>query len=807
MSDHAPSATSVVATYFQPPQGYFWRWAEGNAVVEWLSGTTITYREELAALLASLAPEGLPPLGAVLLLLAACNGAWAHNSGEIGLLQGLLRGLPKGGPPDEELTFHLSVARSFLDVVHALPAELRQGTAKEHLLRQVFGGNNTPRRLPVAQSRRLATDLAAYAETEPMLPEGQATRQQLRADLLCFDRAARLFPTVHGLELRLRTGLDQLPAPLPDPPAPPPSPEPPADLLAELATDTQTAGLARLVPHLRAALHLPQPARQAGDQPLGGVADLANRGPLDRLLLSELAQDDLSLLARLAHGEALYLRREAPPLPQPLPRVLLLDTTLHMWGVPRVVGLAAALALAPAAGPSQPPTLAFALGRQAAQPLDLRTRLGVVAALGHLDPALHCGAALLALLPTLPATAEAVLITEAQAARQPEFLTFLQATPASLRFLLTVARSGELVLYELAAGRRTVLSTSRVEVEAVLFAPAPRSVTSNSSKEQTLPAFVGEQPAPLFFPTLNIVTLATTMLLDEKLGVVGVDNNSRLLYWPTRQTGALELVPQVEASHYHFGFGPRSPKVHLLISFSKKNRRPSLFFYTVDLVNFQVERLDLSAQLAPFGSWADIQYERLSETFTLRTPTGWLLFNCVTRELIPREAYFLPPSTPPSLPSPGYLNPGYSALQRVGRVGLGYNGSLLIENYQLRVDAENNLLLEKSTGFSGTHAVRSLGGSFKLTANPQIRGQRLVWPNGSEAIADRRGLLHLRSTNTTLAEITLVLAIGQPTAAWASDGYTCGNYYFTGREPGDRLSLPANDFYATYIQPFLDHLR
>lgn len=807
MSDQNSSAASVVATYFQPPQGYFWRWAEGNAVVEWLSGPTITYREELAALLASLAPEGLPPLGAVLLLLAACNQAWTHNSGEIGLLQGLLRGLPQGGPPDEELTFHLSVARSFLDVVHALPTELRQGTAKEHLLRQVLGGNHTARRLPVAQSHRLATDLAAYAETEPMLPEGLVTRHQVRADLLCFDRAARLFPTVHGLELRLLTGLDQLPAPLPDPPAPPPSPEPPADLLAELAADAQTAGLARLVPHLRAALHLPQPARQAGDQPLGGVADLANRGPLDRLLLSELAQDDLSLLARLAHGEALYLRREAPPLPQPLPRVLLLDTTLQMWGLPRVVGLAAALALASAPSPGQPAALAFALGRRAAQPLDLRTRPGVVAALGHLDPALHCGAALPETLATLPATAEALLITEAQAARQPEFLAFLQVAPASLRFLLTVARSGELVLHELAGGRRTVLSTSQIEVEEVLFAPAPRRARPFSTEELTLPAFVGEQTVPLFFPTLNIMPTTATMLVDEKLGYVGIDNSLRLLYWPTRQMGALELCPQVEAGHYHFGFGPRSPRVHLLISPSKKKQRPALLFYTVDLISFQVERLDISAQVASFGPWASITYERATETFVFRTVTGYLLFNCITKEVTNQKAYFLSPSTPPSLPIPGYLNPGYSVLQRVSRVGLGYNGLLLVESRQLKVDAENNLLLEKFTGFSGTHAARSFGGSFKLTINPQVRGQRLVWPNGSEAITDRRGLLHLRSASTALAEITLVLAIGRPTAAWASDGYTCGNFYFTGREPNSEFSLSVGDFYAKYIQPFLDHLR
>ena len=40
-------------------------------------------------------------------------------------------------------------------------------------------------------------------------------------------------------------------------------------------------------------------------------SDISNRGPLDRLLLSESAHDDLTLAVRIALNEALYLRRES----------------------------------------------------------------------------------------------------------------------------------------------------------------------------------------------------------------------------------------------------------------------------------------------------------------------------------------------------------------------------------------------------------------------------------------------------------------------------------------------------------------
>ena len=128
-------------SYFQPPQDYFWHWAEDNSVVEWVNGTTITYREELAALLSSLAPGGLPPLGATLLLLAACHSGWRDSTDEIGILQGVANNLSHTLPPADELRFYIRVATGFLDMVRELPPELRQGTAKEHLLRVLLGPN------------------------------------------------------------------------------------------------------------------------------------------------------------------------------------------------------------------------------------------------------------------------------------------------------------------------------------------------------------------------------------------------------------------------------------------------------------------------------------------------------------------------------------------------------------------------------------------------------------------------------------------------------------------------------------------
>lgn len=816
-----PTAAEVVtATYFQPLQGYFWRWAEENTVVEWVDGTTITYRSELADLLTGLAPDGLPQLGTVLLLLAACNDAWGSSSAEIGLLQGLATSLLRGLPGAERLSFHIRVAASFLDIVRELPPALRQGPAKAHLLREVLGRDSLL--LPPVAARQVAQQLRQPAAAEALNPTLFAPGAPLsvlrfRRDLLAFDEAAQKFPTVHSLELRLRTGLDQLPAPLPEPPLPPPATEaPPADLLAELAKDAQTASLARLVPHLRAALHLPQPARQAGSQPLGGVADLTNRGPLDRLLLSELAQDDLSLLARLAHGEALYLRREAPPLPQPPPRVLLLDTTLQMWGLPRVAGLAAALALAlPATtGASLPPALAFALGSHAAQPLDLRTRPGIVAALGHLDVALHCGAALPALLATLPAQAEAVLITEAQVARLPAFGAQLREAPPALRFLLTVARGGELALYELAGGTRTLLSSSQVDWERALFPPPGEARRPGQSQEAVrLPAFM-QLTAPLLFPTLHVVPSVATMLYSEQLGALGLDKHCRLLYWEKPTLGARELLPLVEKGEYCFGFGTASSSIaYLLVSQLAAGRAPGLILYKLNLLLAEVHRTDLSEQLEPHFNWVNTQYVEGSFILQKAADNLDLIIGCRKGTVRTRPHYGAAPlpDLPLALPTHRFLNPGYSVLQRISRIGISNLGLLTIENRQL-VAGEYDFSLNTFKHDTIKYPATNTGSVAHLTANAGLRCQHFVWPDGSEAVADGRGLLHLRSANPALPEVTLVVAIDLPTAAWATDGTLCGNPYFTGRSIEEALRatdtpVTATDFYERYIQPFIDHLR
>lgn len=803
--------------YFQTPGNYFWRWAEELGVLEWQDGTTIGYREELWNILNGLTDgeAGLPPLGSVLLLLAGCNG-WEDANGEM-----LWQQFRQYG---EFLEASLPVTRieatiKLMQQVAALPPALRTGLPKQHLFREVFG-ERTARSIEPARAAAVIDEWTSGRLDTALRTTGPASHwSDFTNDLRLLADASRRFAESGSLELLLRTGLDQLPEPppLPTPPAPESGP-PPLDLFDQLSHDPRTAGLARLAQHLAAALRIPPHTRGASDQPLGGVADVTNRGSFDRLLLSELAHDDFSLVARLVNNEALYLRREEPPRQDARPRFILLDTTLRMWGVPRVFALAAALAWARNARQARPPlaVVAVALGGKEFAALDLESFEGVVAALELLDAAPHGGVALQAFARLAPqsANADTLLITEAQLLHQPEFAGALAQARPALRFLLTVDRSGELQLYEYQHGHRVPLSATRYDLDELLFkasASPPPPLPPLSVNGIDLPAFMQQKPAPLYFPTLGMKVLASNTHFPGRLGVLGITDKRRVLHWANPQYGAREILPVIEEGSYAFGNEGRT--YYVLVS---KERH--LIFYALAVDTGAVTRLDLSAEIPGGTAPATVVYH--AEKFYLALPTrtslplpGVIVFDCKRQRLVTPGASRWPLAPIANLNhqhARQFINNGYNVLQRVNRLGLNDAGELLIGGHELRVVLVGDPLtpelhLESKRPTSRPLALaQSSTETFPLTANERLEFRLFRWANGSEAVLDPRGLLHLRSAAASVPEITLVLLLNRPTAAWAADGTVSGAAYFTGPNPSRQLPVP--DFYRQYIQRFIEHL-
>lgn len=523
---HSPSQNDF---YFRPPQSAFWSWQDEGRVLVWADGATIVFARELQGVLARLATQGLPPFGSLVMLLAACRDNWDAEPQRAHELRRLLHNLSGASAG---VLFHDVI--DGLHAVHQLPRELRASTtAKAEIAALVFEG--CPSRLTPNESAALCRAFEFGLAIEPfdVPPDGLTA---LLADLAAL-RAGLARVDAEALTLRLKTGLDQpvQAAPIELDPA-----GSVRRLIAELEDDEELGGLARLTRLLMAAVQLPRALSDPEDLPLGGVSDISNRGALDRLLLSELAYDDLTLAVRVAVNEALYLRRESPPRTPPRQRSVLLDSGVRLWGVPRVFATAVGLALAATADPRLEVTAFRAAGSEI-EPINLSTKEGLVAHLAVLDHRAHPGEALAAFAARLSDESEPtdlVLITSEDVLADRAFQQIVAQLPLAGFHIATVARDGRFRLFHRSPRGGKLLREARLSLDDVLAPRRKRPLDLLDRKSASLPAIFGVRPFPL---RLSCPRDAENAWHVSNHGVLSY-YQSRLLHWTGPAVGARELA-------------------------------------------------------------------------------------------------------------------------------------------------------------------------------------------------------------------------------------------------------------------------
>lgn len=341
------------------------------------------------------------------------------------------------------------------------------------------------------------------------------------------------------LRTRIRTGLDSLvtPAPVERSPA-----EMAAELIRTLQSDNELAGLARLAHDLCAAVALPRRVSQFDEMHLGGFSDIANRGPLDRLLLSELAYDDLTLATRVAMNEAIYLRREAPPRSPPRTRGLLLDSGLRSWGVPRVLETAVALAMTAGADKRDDVRVWRADGRSVVQ-VDLTTKAGLMEHLERLATTVHPGASLAAwkrALVAIQGACDPILVTTTDVLADLDFLRALAESELGSLFVASVNRRGEFRLGIRGPHGERPLRRATLDIQQLLPKPAsgPATPLIDPHLARALPAICLVRPFPLRLP--HAIDFQQMWVADDL--ILAIPHNRRLMLWDRSGYGASEVT-------------------------------------------------------------------------------------------------------------------------------------------------------------------------------------------------------------------------------------------------------------------------
>ncbi len=589
--------------YLTPDEESFWRWDDDGEVVAFCRGGTLAFREQLFQVLSAFDERPLPPFELFLLVLAACRETWPEER------QSLLNDAPEGGRSTGPILKQWwETVFETLNRIHGMPAQMRTNpstvaTILEIVLEQFDRRENVAANVLsiLSQPRWLRT----WSLPEPRrIPIGVRTHgyTSLSQGLM------RL--TVEEVLTRTTTGLNQLPV---------------LDRLAgqlqqlvedkklaeertvqqlieELRNESEFFGLMQVVRKLFAVLTIPRSLSTPDELPQGGVSDISNRGSFHQLLLSELANDDDTLTTRVALNEALYLRHETPPTQPVHERVLLIDTGIRMWGLPRLCATAVGVCLAAQVGAGQAARV-FRAARSSVTPADFTTRAGLVEHLSVLECHAHPGHVLQSWKSeyerslrsnhrttsrgsgAVEEAVDRILITGEDVLEDPEFRQQLNANAVIPVLVVTVNRAGRVRLIRVSAIGDHVLKELWIDIDELTSTKkAPEKSLIDTSQDSRLPAIFRMKELPLRLPYPLRDTNSLACLSGEswdRASLLQVTRDGRLLLWDQPNRGGRQLSDKMPVGQLRWS-GKVLDEWTLTLVFSQQGGRVNLVHLAID---------------------------------------------------------------------------------------------------------------------------------------------------------------------------------------------------------------------------------
>ncbi|MBK7227010.1 MAG: hypothetical protein IPH96_16965 [Saprospiraceae bacterium] len=118
--------------YFQSYEKYFWLWEDEAEVLAIKGGSTIVYTEELIPILDSIAENGLPSFGSILLTMIAINKTEVNS---LDFVYNILSSLKF---KEQYIDSYLKESFDFLIILQSLPVEYKTGKRKQILFTTIL---------------------------------------------------------------------------------------------------------------------------------------------------------------------------------------------------------------------------------------------------------------------------------------------------------------------------------------------------------------------------------------------------------------------------------------------------------------------------------------------------------------------------------------------------------------------------------------------------------------------------------------------------------------------------------------------
>lgn len=780
--------------YCKAYKGYFFAWEDDGDVLAVPGGKTICYAPYFFELLELLTPQGAPRLGTLLLSIVATSG---DADDMLPMAEEIIRqnyiDLHQNMDADSEL-HTLNVAFNFLAKLRSLPAQYKSGTRRMQVLQTIFEGSHN-----VIAARKIKAIVAEYKQPSPKLfGSEQLSLGILAADLKPLEVLNSRYANREALLAKLASVplIEDAPLQLDRPAIEAGAPE---DFIEALEAKTDTFHVGSLVRRIWSGLAIPFHSNHPSVQPLGGVSDLSNRGGLDKLLLSEHANDELLFLSRLANNEALYINRETPPETDKLQRIILIDSSLQAWGTPRAIAFALMLAIA-----RHPKTdivcSGFTVGDTYSSVL-FDTIDEIVAGLQSLDASVNAAQGLEAFLKSRSERRkhEVILISSPQGYRQPAVQSIIAEWVAEIAFCITASEAGEVVVYRRRSRGFGQHQTFTLPLAELWKAPptAPRPMPPATHQAAVPADYPILFPAPTDFKALLTAADGQTFAITKEKAVLRRWKSQTK--WPFK--GWAFVYDKLPGGECRYEIGLSSKGEYLLLC-NVVSRRDVL------VINLNTRMAATTHIDGYITKRATPKFRFWNDSFVLQEHSGaWKLE--LVRDTDPDGAFtlrFAQADIPSAInytlvgtDSENHIfdrtvatNSG-TVLKNIKRVSITYAHVLLINQHELLAGNERTIIFQQTVANSGW-----------IPAN-HIAANKFEFPDGSSITTNRNGMLVLESSNKAIAKIYVPSVLDAPLGVATKKDYAGTDFYNPEIVPEEGRMSPG-EFYDNYIEAFTAHI-
>ncbi|MCW3160005.1 hypothetical protein [Chryseobacterium oryctis] len=786
--------------YFQSYRDYFWEWntdedvsedtgySVNNTIYFSTLKTTVAYRSYIIDVLKELKIQGWPPFGSLLLVLYATQDGYLD-------MNSLFSEIKKNSER-QELDDMIVEAREFLEKLQSLSHVYKKGQNRIILFHTIFNENRA-----CISSDKAELLYRRYLRMPHLIGESANKKafslEVLQKDIRTLALANRKFPTMQSIVDAIR-GFTKEPELDDEVIEDETTVETDKDFIQELIEESKTFQVGSLIKRIWSGLKIPMRHLSPGEQSIGGISDMTNKGDLHRMLLSEFANEDEVFMSRIANNEALYIQREIPPEENIFERIILIDTSLKNWGTPKVLAFASTIAIVkhPKAHSG---CKVFTLG-QSSMPISLDKVEQVVENLNQVSGNLDVSEALENFFQKeqKEKNLEVFFITNEENLSNQNLQKVIQENRDRLKFVVTTSVNGELNFYKHHNGQRKHIQKIVLPLKELWSNPPKKKFANKTETSQKGAKMPVPLNYPLLFPTPK-QRIATFLyegdfyILSNKKQLLKTylsDNYyNKSIYQNTRiHRGCEVVVENISVKpRGQFSLARNKAGNYILCQYQTDKKILS----KLNLTTKEYSELNVTGQNIPLN-FELIYFDRSFYLYQDQFPTIFKINieGNISIEQIKNDDKIAKSYIRNQVEIGRLENGGVNILSNFGKIGINEFEELVVSKLALAQQHEKVFSFEKNK-----YDIEVLASQSK---------NKYTFEDGSEIITDSRGMLTCISSNKKIPVFYIPAAQNGYLALSTEKDFGGSEYYLPQKALLKIREM--DDMYSDYLESFIKHI-